>query len=287
MAREGLMFIIQLLCFLLAFCKGSTEVLLIPSLANAPSLPAIPRDRQSMKIIDEILKEVAHRPFEIPKGNWVYYQEWNKALFLHWAVPYEILRKFVPSNLYLDTYDGECYISLVAFTMEKIRPKYLPSVGYISDFDEINVRTYIDNDNKKGVYFLNIEAGKTISAFIAKAISGLPYEKANIKRSERSYSSKNLKKGFQLNSDFEIKETIVNKTELDKWLTERYCLYLNQENEFYRYDIHHKEWEIKKVDIKNLTVNYKIGEIDLNNRQPNLTHYSDGIKVIAWKREKL
>lgn len=88
-------------------------------------------------------------------------------------------------------------------------------------------------------------------------------------------------------AEFEIKEIIVNKTELDKWLTERYCLYLDQENELYRYDIHHKEWEIKKVDITHLSVDYKIGEINLNNRQPTLTHYSEGIKVIAWKREKL
>lgn len=240
-----------------------------------------------MTIIDEILKEVSHRPFEIPKGNWKYYQEWNRVLFLHWIVPFEQLKKCVPANLDLDTFDGNCYVSLVAFTMEKIRPKYLPSVRYVSDFDEINVRTYIDNEGKKGVYFLNIEASKTKSAFIAKTISGLPYERAKINRTEKSYYSNNFKKGFKLNSEFEFKEIVTNKTKLDKWLTERYCLYLYQENELYRYDIHHKEWEIKKVDIKSLRVNYKIGEIDLNNQQPNLTHYSEGIKVIAWKREKI
>lgn len=240
-----------------------------------------------MRIIDEILREVSHRPFEIPKGDWIYYQEWNRALFLHWAVPFELLRKCVPPKLNLDTFDGNCYISLVAFTMEKIKPKFLPSVNYISDFDEINVRTYIDNDGKKGVYFLNIEAGKTLSAIIAKAISGLPYEKARIKRTEKSYDSNNLKKGFSLNCEFETKEIVSDKTELDKWLTERYCLYLNRKNELYRYDIHHKEWGLRKVDIKRLSVNYKIGDIDLSNRQPNLTHYSEGIKVIAWKRQKL
>lgn len=240
-----------------------------------------------MKVIEEILNEVSHRPFEIPKGNWIYYQEWNRALFLHWVVPFELLRNYVPSNLSLDTFEGNCYISLVAFTMEKLRPNFLPSIGYISDFDEINVRTYIDNDKKKGVYFLNIEAGKTISAFIAKAISGLPYEKAKIKRTRNIYNSNNLKKGFNLNAEFEIKEEITEKTELDKWLTERYCLYLEQENKLYRYDIHHKEWEINKVNIKSLKINYKIGEIELKNREPNITHYSQGIKVIAWKREKI
>ena len=240
-----------------------------------------------MKVVDEIFNEISHRPYKIPKGNWIYYQEWNSVLFLHWVVPFELLRKSIPSNLNIDTFDGKCYVSLVAFTMEKIRPKFITSIAFISDFDEINIRTYTENDNKKGVYFLNIEAGKSISAFIAKVISGLPYEKANIKRTKKLYNSNNLKKGFQLSAEFEVKEEISNKTELDKWLTERYCLYLDHGNELYRYDIHHKEWEIKKVDIKSLNVNYQIGEIALNERELNLTHYSEGIKVIAWKRMKV
>lgn len=240
-----------------------------------------------MKVIEEILYNKTHRPFEMPEGNWIFYQEWNRALFLHWVVPFELLRNCVPPKLNIDTFEGNCYISLVAFTMEKIRPKFLPSIEYLSEFDEVNVRTYIDNDNKKGVYFLNIEAGKTISVIIAKAISGLPYEKAKIHRTDKFYSSKNLKKGFRLNAEFEVKEKVSDKTELDKWLTERYCLYFDQDRELYRYDIHHKEWEIKNINIKSLNVNYKISEIDLNERQPNLTHYSDGIRVIAWKRQKI
>lgn len=240
-----------------------------------------------MTDIDNILSAITHRPFELPDGKWKYYQEWNNALFFHWTIPFEILRKCVPKNFNIDTIDGKYYVSLVAFTMEKIRPKYLPSISFISDFEEINLRTYIDNDNKKGVYFLNIEAEKLLSTFIAKALSGLPYEKSNIKRTEKRYISKNSKKGFYLNTEFEIKNKLQCKTELDKWLTERYCLYLDNENEFYRYDIHHKEWEIKSVEIKQLNLNYKIGDINLSDRQPNLTHYSDGVKVIAWKRQRV
>ncbi len=133
-----------------------------------------------MKIIDDILSETKHRSFNYPKNKWRYYQEWNNALFLHWKVPFDALRNLVPQDLNLDTYDGEVYVSLVAFTMQKIRPRNLPAIKFISDFDEINVRTYIDNNNKKGVYFLNIEAEKQLSAFIAKTLSGLPYEKSNI-----------------------------------------------------------------------------------------------------------
>jgi uncharacterized protein len=237
-------------------------------------------------VIDAILSDTKHRPFEYPTGNWTYYQEWNNALFLHWKVPFHSLRKLVPQQLNLDTFDGVVYVSLVAFTMQKVRPRNLPPIKFISDFDEINVRTYIDNDNKKGVYFLSIEAGNQLSAVLAKTLSGLPYKKSNIQRTDRNYKSNNIRKDFYLDTEFEVKEHRTEKTTLDKWLTERYCLYLDNDEIVYRYDIHHKEWEIKNIDIKKLNLNYRIDDINLTSK-PDLTHYSDGVKVVAWPRTKI
>lgn len=201
-------------------------------------------------------------------------------------MPFDALRELVPEKLNLDTFRGAAYVSLVAFTMQKIRRRNLPPVKFISDFDEINIRTYIDNDNRKGVYFLNIEAGNQISALIAKTLSGLPYEKSNIQRTNKNYRATNIAKNFNLDTEFEVTKRVTEKGALDNWLTERYCLYLDNAKTIYRYDVHHKEWEIKNVDINRLNINYKIGSIDLTNK-PDLVHYSDGVKVIAWKRTKI
>jgi uncharacterized protein len=237
--------------------------------------------------INEILSTIGHRPFALPTGQWKYYQEWNNVLFFHWTIPVDILQKCVPEKYIIDTFNGKCYVSVVAFTMQKIRPRYLPSISLISDFNEINLRTYIENNSKKGVYFLNIESGKLISNFIARSLSGLPYEKADIKRTKKKYTSTNLKKGIYLDAEFEIKDEIEHKTELDKWLTERYCLYFDKGNRYYRYDIHHKEWKLKKIEIRQLKLNYRISDMNLSGRQPTLTHYSDGVKVLAWKRHEM
>jgi uncharacterized protein len=240
-----------------------------------------------MANISAILSDISHRPFDLPAGQWKYYQEWNNALFLHWEIPFGALRKHVPEQFYLDSFGGKYYLSLVAFTMQRIRPKNLPAIKFISDFHEINLRTYIDNGNKKGVYFLNIEAEKYLSAFIARAMSGLPYEKSIIKRSSGTYNSKNSGKNFILDTEFEVKEKNSDKSDLDKWLTERYCLYFDKDRKLFRYDVHHKEWELKNIAIKKLALNYTIGGISLSAKQPDLAHYSDGVEVLAWRKCRL
>ncbi|MEO5911719.1 MAG: DUF2071 domain-containing protein [Pelobium sp.] len=83
-----------------------------------------------MTNIEDILSDISHRPFKIPNGKWKYYQEWNNALFFHWTIPFDIL----PEHLNIDTFNGECYVSLVAFTMEKIRPRFLPAIGIYFKF---------------------------------------------------------------------------------------------------------------------------------------------------------
>lgn len=240
----------------------------------------------SKSSIKDILQETKHRPYALPPGRWVYYQEWNRAIFLHWKVPFEALRKLVPAEFNLDTHEGDAYISLVAFTMEQIRPRYLPAVSLVSDFHEINLRTYIDNDERKGVYFLNIEAAKQLSVFMAKTLSGLPYEKSSIQRTDHQYQSSNGKKGFSLHCDYAVKGKLSDKSTLDRWLTERYCLYLDEGESVYRYDIHHKEWELKGLALERLEVCYELGDLTLS-AEPDAAHYSDGVQVLAWNRAEV
>jgi len=107
--------------------------------------------------IREILNTTEHRPWKMPTEKWKFYQEWNNVIFLHWQVELSELKKFVPEELEIDLFGGKPWVSVVTFTMEKIRPKNLPSFAPISDFDEVNIRTYVKSNNKTGVYFLSIE----------------------------------------------------------------------------------------------------------------------------------
>lgn len=240
-----------------------------------------------MDKIKDALFYTSHRPWGMPKGDWVYYQEWNRLIFLHFEVDYEDLRALVPSTLELDDLNGKYYISVVPFTMEKIRPRHLPSVGFISDFEELNVRTYVKVNGKSGVYFLNIEAGKTLSAKVAKGLSGLPYEKAMMKREEGYYYSLNQDKSFFLKAEFEIGEVVQKKTPLQLWLTERYCLYICDKEKVFRYEIHHKEWRLREIAFDNLELDYNFGAIHLTEKDVICPNYSEGVVVLSWAKEKV
>lgn len=236
-------------------------------------------------MIRKILEQNAHRPWEIPKDRWRYYQEWNDAIFLHWEVDLDELKKHVPKELEIDLFDSKPWVSVVAFAMEEIRPRFLPAFAPISNFFEINVRTYVKTKTKTGVYFLSMEGGKDLSCKVAKLISELPYRFSSIKREMEYYRSSNTEFGDTLDIKFKIGQA-VQKTDIDRWLTERYALFQETKNFINEYEIHHQEWPIREAIIEKIELHYPRFE-KLIGRKPDLVNYSEGVKVIAWGKKKI
>jgi hypothetical protein len=72
---------------------------------------------------------------------------------------------------------------------------------------------------------------------------------------------------------------------LDKWLTERYALFQDTDKSINEFEIHHLEWTINEIEIKNLELIYPRFS-RLFNDEPEITHYSKGVRVIAWGKNK-
>lgn len=235
--------------------------------------------------IRDLLNTTEHRPWKIPSENWKFYQEWSHAIFLHWQVELTELEKFVPKELEIDLFDGKPWVSVVAFTMEKIRPKNLPSFPPISNFDEINIRTYVKSNDKTGVYFLSMEGGTKLSCNIAKYMSELPYRFSKMKRTENHYVASNSEFNDHLEIEFTIGKEVKVKKELDTWLVERYALFQDTKTSINEFEIHHLEWPINEIDLQKLSLNYHRFD-KLIKSQPNKKHYSKGVRVIAWGKNK-
>jgi uncharacterized protein YqjF (DUF2071 family) len=131
-----------------------------------------------MRRISNILQINGHRPYPLPQRPWIFYQEWHDVIFAHWKVPLEPLRELIPKGLATDLFGGQAWVSLVAFSLRGLRPRLLPAFSPLSDFYEINKRTYVVRNHKPGIFFFSLEAEKRASSLMGKMATGLPYMKS-------------------------------------------------------------------------------------------------------------
>ena len=102
-------------------------------------------------------------------------QTWHDLLFAHWSLPEAVMRPLVPSQLTLDTFNGECWVGVIPFHMSGIRARRLPALHGLSRFPELNVRTYVTYGGKLGVYFFSLDAANLAAVWAARKFYHLPY----------------------------------------------------------------------------------------------------------------
>src|SRR4029453_6296845 len=115
------------------------------------------------------------------RSPWIMTQSWHDLLFAHWPIGARALRDRVPKPLELDQFEGQAGGSIVPFHMTNVVPRGVPSLPWVSAFPELNVRTYVRVGDRPGVYFLNLDAGSTLSVLAGRMFFPLPYFEASIK----------------------------------------------------------------------------------------------------------
>ena len=93
-----------------------------------------------------------------PPGTPLMRQNWGKLLFMHWPVSEILLRPLIPESLTIDTFGGTAWIGITAFTLWDVGLIFAPPLPWISDFHELNVRTYVHFNGVPGVWFFSLNA---------------------------------------------------------------------------------------------------------------------------------
>jgi uncharacterized protein len=194
-----------------------------------------------------------HRPWTVPENGPTWSQNWNDALFLHWPVSSELIRNLIPSTLEPDLFEGTAWVSIVAFTMENVEHKYLPVPKCISEFHELNVRTYVTSGNYSGVFFLSIEACHHLGAPLSRWMSGMPYRYAEISRSEEVFKASSFGKFERFKCRFSPGYPLAKGT-AGLWFTERYALFRMKYGSLLRQEIDHGEWPLFELKIHDVCV---------------------------------
>jgi uncharacterized protein len=241
-----------------------------------------------------VLAETDHRPWPLPDRSWLMGQSWLDLLFAHWRVPEEALREVVPPELPIDTYDGSAWIGVTPFAVSGLRLRgTIPAPG-ISGFPELNVRTYVTVGGRPGIYFLSLDTNSRAAVSAARRAYRLPYFHSEIetRRDEEGFcfdliriSDDGPPAYFKARFGPEGERLPVRPGSLERWLTERYCLYtLDEARRVQRGEIHHPPWPLRPgwAEIETNTMAMPFG-IDLEGDP--LLHFSARQDVVLWPLE--
>jgi uncharacterized protein YqjF (DUF2071 family) len=223
-------------------------------------------------------------------------QVWHDLLFAHWRVPAEQLHRVVPPQLTVDTFEGAGWIGVVPFMIRGARLPLTPPTPWLSDFPELNVRTYVTVNGRPGVYFLSLDAASSLAVFAARRTYRLPYFRATMSTvrqgDEVSYSSERRTRGGEaagFRARYRPRGPVftAETSSLEFFLTERYCLYtLDGKGRVHRAEIHHPPWplQIAEAELERNTM-VRPFRIDLSGEP--LVHFSARQDALIWPLRRL
>jgi uncharacterized protein YqjF (DUF2071 family)/uncharacterized membrane protein len=209
--------------------------------------------------------------------GWVIQQTWKHVLFLHYKIDPSLITAQVPFKL--DLHEGQAVISIVPLLMKKIRFPFLPSIPWVSQLWELNIRTYVEVDGIKGVYFFTLETDSKLGEYIAQTFFNLPYQYSKMKSqvSSTDYQISHERK----DTNFYLKAKIGQAKpfcSFDFWATERYSLFTLKDKTIYRGIVMHRPWNLKSLEIEeikeNLSSTFNLKEMKLVGLS-----YSEGLDV--------
>ena len=237
-------------------------------------------------------REAARHPD--PPQRTVMHQRWEHLLFLHWTVEPDLIQRTLPPGLHADTFAGDAWLGIVPFAMRAVRPAGLPAVGPISNFLELNVRTYVHDDRGvPGVWFYSLDCNQSLAVLIARIFFGLPYQQAKMRADFGSVIDyRSTRRGTSEESRFvwrpEGAGRISAPGSLEFFLLERYHLYSCRSGQLFRGTVAHPPYEFRAAQIEEFSV-FPATLAGFGNLAPEPRHTcsADGVAVRILGLERL
>jgi hypothetical protein len=242
------------------------------------------------------------RPYPPPESPHVMHMTWRDLLFMHWRVPAEALRPRIPAGLPIDTFDGSAWIAVVPFMMLGTRPRFGPRLPPVSDFPELNVRTYVTRDGKPGVWFFSLDAANPLAVRVARRFFKLPYVDAEMTCQSVPapgpwgdgvrYASHRTHRGeppADFSAHYRPAGAAFNAVPgtLEHFLTARYCLYAaDKHGAILRAEIHHADWPLQPAEVE-VDHNTMLAPLGLAPADAPHLLFARKLDVVAWLPEAI
>ena len=192
----------------------------------------------------------------------VMHQRWDDLLFLHWSYNPSAIQRTLPRGLTVDTFEGKAYIGIVPFYMRNVRPRHCPRVPGLSDFLELNVRTYVfDDQGVPGVWFYSLDANQWLAVRAGRYFFSLPYFDSKMRADKNSANGAirylSHRRGTQddLSSCFHYRPhgntRLAHPGTLEFFLIERYVLFAKLAGRAGPWSgrVHHQPYPLRDVEV--------------------------------------
>lgn len=225
--------------------------------------------------------------------NPLMHQDWKHLLFLHWEVEVEKIQSTLPEGLFTDTFEGKAYITISP--LESLKIWNFPSVPGLSNFIEVNARTYVhDNYGIPGIWFYSLDINSLIASNAARAVFSLPYYFSYLTQNNllqnfviegaRGQSEINMKFSYQ---PLESHARKADPDSLDFFLIERYVLFSLKSGQLHYQRVHHLPYHLKEVAVNAFETNLLVNEGISTTQSPHAIHYSPGVSVDIFEMKKI
>ena len=194
------------------------------------------------------------------RGEPLFYANWDNVLFIHYETEPDELQRCIPYPL--DLYDGRAFVSLVAFTMRGMRPRFGGSLGAllfkpIATHHFLNVRTYVRDKGEAAIYFMRECLSNRMAALLGPRSFGLPYQFGKIESRndfEQECSGRVETSGGAFSYCARLTTNEFGNSaagSLDEFLLERYTAFTRSERHRRFFRIWHEPWQqvAAKVEI--------------------------------------
>lgn len=243
----------------------------------------------SSAIMHPAFAQTDHRPWPLPNRKWLLTQTWMNLLFLHWEIDVNDLRARIPDRLDIDLHEGKAYIAIVPFDMKGVTLRNCPKVSFLSDFPEINVRTYVTCEGKPGVWFFSLDVPSRFAVWTARTFFHLPYRHGIVAVDETGpsirYQHRVKQESFSARYR-PIEKLVPTADSFETWATERYCLYCqSKRGALYRTEVQHPRWPLQTASFE-VEENTLLEKFDIGPQHLSVL-FSKRIDVVAYSPERI
>jgi uncharacterized protein YqjF (DUF2071 family) len=197
----------------------------------------------------QLVDEVAERPWPLPQGPWLEAQTRRDALLAFWRVEPDELARLLPPEVAVDAHDASAWAGIGACRVAGLRLRGLPPLLGLSSFPQVEAAACVTAGDRPGLWLFSLEVPKGLLVEAAKRVHRLPAYRARVTASPRGYDAVRDGRAFHARYAPRGAPRTAEPGSLEHFLTERFALYTADGGRLYRAELHHRPWLLQDAEV--------------------------------------